>query len=103
MEESVVALPTPESLNRFVREMLCEHDRLDPGQTPFFQTPLKRNGHSCGIMYHVEGPRLLRTSAIWATDEHRILFYDSTGARFNEVRLSESPSVQMSSEMRNAA
>jgi hypothetical protein len=103
VEESVVALSTPESLTRFIREMLCEHDRLDPSQTPFFQTPLKRNGQPCGILYHVEGPRLLRTSAIWATDEHRILFYDSTGTRFNEIRLSESPSMPIVNEMRHAA
>jgi hypothetical protein len=42
-------------------------------------------------MFHVEGPRLLKTSAVWAGDEHRILFYDSTGARFSEVTLSEGP------------
>lgn len=93
METSVVALPTPEALTRFVRDTLCSHDRLDPAQTPMFRAPLKRRGRPCGLMYHVEGPRLLKTSAIWAGDENRILFYDSTGMRFSEVRLSEGPSL----------
>ena len=93
MEQSVVALPKLESLTRFVRDMLCSHDRLDPVQTPMYQASLRRHGRPCGLLFHVEGPRLLKTSAIWAGDEHRILFYDSTGARFGEVRLSEGPEV----------
>jgi hypothetical protein len=44
-------------------------------------------------VFHVEGPRLLRTSAVWSADEDRILFYDSNGVRFRDVKLSESPSL----------
>ena len=91
MEASVVALPTADSLTRFVRDMLCSHDRLDPVQTPMYKASIQRNGRSCGQVFHVEGPRLLKTSAIWAGDEHRILFYDSTGTKFSEVKLSEGP------------
>ena len=93
MESSVVALPTTESLTRFVRDMLCSHDRLDPVQTPMYQAVVKRHGRLCGLMFHVEGPRMLKTSAVWAGDEHRILFYDSTGQRFSEVKLSEGPEL----------
>jgi hypothetical protein len=93
MESSVVALSTTESLTRFVRDMLCSHDRLDPVQTPLYRTTINRRGRDCGHMFHVQGPRLLKTSAIWASDEHRILFYDSTGARFGEVKLSEGPEL----------
>ena len=93
MESSVVALTTPESLSRFVRDMLCSHDRLDPVQTPMYQAVMKRHGRPCGLMFHIEGPRLLKTSAVWAVEEHRILFYDSIGNRFGEVRLSEEPAL----------
>jgi hypothetical protein len=93
MESSVVALPKLDSLTRFVRDMLCSHDRLDPFQTPMYQATLKRRGRACGLLFHVEGPRLLKNFAIWALDEHRILFYDSTGARFGEVKLSEGPDL----------
>jgi hypothetical protein len=93
MEESVMALPTKESLNRFVRDLLCSHDRLDPMQTPMYRSTIRRSGHPCGAIFHVEGPRLLRTSAVWSGEEHRILFYDSVGTKFSEVRLSEGPDL----------
>jgi hypothetical protein len=47
----------------------------------------------CGLIFHVEGPRLLRTSAVWSAEDDRVIFYDSTGQRFHEVRLSESPAA----------
>jgi hypothetical protein len=103
MESSVVALPTDVALTRFVRDMLCSHDRLDPAQTPLYKATLKRHGRPCGWMFHVEGPRMLKTSAIWAGDEHRILFYDSTGARFGEVKLSEGPELVEEETVRRAA
>ncbi|MEZ6143400.1 MAG: hypothetical protein R3B84_22765 [Zavarzinella sp.] len=90
-DQSVVAITTPEALRRFVKEYLCSHDHLDPKQTPLYQARLERGGKLCGLLFHVEGPRLLRTSAIWATEDHCIIFYDSTGQRFGEVKLSESP------------
>ncbi len=98
MERSVLALPTRENLRRFVREMLSSRDRLDPVMTPFFQTPLSRGGKLTGVMYHLEGPRALKPSAIWVSEENRILFYDSTGNRFGEVRLTESPTLEQALE-----
>lgn len=93
MTPTVVALPNLEALADFVRQTLCEHDRLDPEQTPLYRTMLRRGPKPCAVLFHVEGPRLLKNSAIWAADEYRILFYDSTGLRFQEVRLSESPEL----------
>jgi hypothetical protein len=89
----VIAMASLEALSDFVRRTLCEHDRLDPEQTPLFHTVVKRTGKPCGILFHIEGPRLLKNSALWAGDEHRILFYDCNGVRFQEVRLSESPEL----------
>jgi hypothetical protein len=94
MEVSVIALPTVRGLTDFVRETLCHHDRLDPQQTPFYRSPITRNNKTTGMLFHVEGPRLLKTSALWTIDEHRLLFYDSVGIKFFEVRLSESPDVK---------
>jgi hypothetical protein len=89
--ESVVALPTVESLCEYVHRTLCGHDHLDPGQTPLLRSAVKRSGRACGLFFSVEGPRLMKSYAVWAGDEHRVLFYDSTGARFAEARLSEAP------------
>ena len=90
MGEAVVALPTVDELAAFVHRTLCLQDALEPGQTPLHRKGLTRAGRPCGAVFHVEGPRLLRTSAVWAADDHRILFYDSTGQRTRAVRLSES-------------
>ena len=87
----VASLPTLEELRAHVHAALCRHDALDPTQTPLWQAVILRRGKPCGLRFEVSGPRLLRTSAVWAGDENRILFYDSSGARFAEVRLSEAP------------
>jgi hypothetical protein len=96
MTEAVVSLPTFDELAGFVHRTLCQLDALDPAQTPLTRTPLVRATKPCGVLFHAVGPRLLRTAAVWAADEHKLLFYDSTGQRVRQVRLSESP------EMRNA-
>ncbi len=88
---TVLAFTVFDELQTYVHEQLCDLDKLDIEQTPLKQMPLMRGKKLCGIVFHAEGPRLLRTSAVWALDEARIIFYDSTGCRAREVRLSESP------------
>jgi hypothetical protein len=88
---AVVAAKTVDDLAAFVHATLCQFDHLDPQQTPLRQVPLTRGGKPCGVVFHVEGPRLLRTSAVWTAEEGRVIFYNSTGERVREVRLSESP------------
>lgn len=91
MPAAVAACPTLEELAGFVRQTLCERDKLDPEQTPLFRTPLLKAGKKCGFVFHIEGPRLLKTSAVWPASANRVIFYDSTGTRFHETKLSESP------------
>lgn len=88
---AVVALPSREDLRQFARQTLCDHDQLDTDQTPFYEALLTRSGRPCGLYFEVHGPRLVRSCAIWAGEEHRILFYNSMGDRFAEFRLSEAP------------
>ena len=88
---AVASLPTLEELRTHVPAVLCRQDALDPKQTPLWQGVITRRGKPCGLRFEVSGPRLMRTYAIWAGEENRILFYDSSGARFAEVRLSEAP------------
>src|SRR5262245_58062873 len=87
MGPAVVGFSSVEELAAFVHAALCEKDTLDPRQTPLFRTPLRKAGRNCGLVFHVEGPRLLRTSAVWSTDDDRVIFYDSTGVRFRDVAL----------------
>jgi hypothetical protein len=90
-ERVVVAVSDLKELREFVHRTLCEHDRLDPEQTPMFSGTIKRAGKPCGLFFQIEGPRLLKTYAVWAGDEDRILFYDSAGLRFAEAKVCEGP------------
>ena len=91
MSRVVAAFSAVEDLAGYIHEVLCAKDALDQTQAPLFRTPLRRGGRVCGVVFHVEGPRLLRTSAVWSCDDARIIFYDSSGLRFREVALSENP------------
>ena len=89
--KDVQALPTLDELRSFVQLALCDVDHLDPKQTPLKESWITRVGKPCGLFFQVQGPRLLANYAVWAGDENRILFYNSTGERFGETRLSEAP------------
>src|SRR5437868_2530560 len=91
MDAIIASLPTLAELRQHVLQRLCAHDHLDAQQTPLYQGVLIRAGKPCGLFFQAQGPRLVKTYAIWAGPEHRILFYDSTGQRFAETRLSEGP------------
>jgi hypothetical protein len=89
--DTVVCLPTLHGLRDHVRSVLCAHDHFDPAQTPLYQAVLTRSGKPCGLFFVLEGPRRVKTYAIWAGEEDRILFYDSMGQRFAQSQLSEAP------------
>lgn len=59
------------------------------------QSLITRQGRPCGLFFQVQGPRLLRNYAVWTGDENRILFYNGTGERFSELRLSAAPDPQV--------
>jgi hypothetical protein len=94
---------TFDELALFVHKELCDLDLLERSQSPLKQLPLTRRGRICGIVFSVAGPRQLRTSCIWSTDEGRLLFYDSTGHRVRDIRLSESPDVPQAAGLATAA
>jgi hypothetical protein len=89
--ETELSVSTLEELRTHVHETLCRHGDLDPSQTPLHQAIIQRSGRACGLYFMVLGPRQVKTYAVWAGEEKRILFYDSTNNRFAETRLSESP------------
>jgi hypothetical protein len=88
---SVACLPTLKELTYHVLHKLCESDRLDPTQTSLLHALILRRGKPCGLFFQAQGPRLLKTYAVWAGEENRILFYNCNGERIAETRLSEAP------------
>ena len=53
MTAAVRALATLEELGKYVHETLCEHDVLEPANSPLFQAPIKRSGRVCGLFFQV--------------------------------------------------
>jgi hypothetical protein len=93
MDVKIAALPTFADLRDHVQLVLCSRDRVDPDQTLLQQALIVRSGKPCGLLFQIRGPRLLKTHALWAGDEDRILFYDSRGFRFAETHLCEGPDM----------
>jgi hypothetical protein len=91
MNTSFVSLPSLDELKSFVLKVLCAQDRLDPEQTELRQSLIRQAGKPCGLFFRIQGPRRLAAYAVWPSNESRILFYDSAGARFAETRLCDSP------------
>ena len=89
--DGVACLPTLDELRQHVLKILCAKDGLEPSHALLDQSVVMRNNRPCGLFFQARGLRQIKTYAIWAGEENRILFYTSTGERFAETRLSEGP------------
>jgi hypothetical protein len=78
-----------DDLRAFVAKTLGEHEQLEPGAFRLFQRMLHQGGRPCGIQFCLAGPRSVRLTAFWDTEKQTVLFYDSAGARFRRVELTE--------------
>src|SRR5688572_28793862 len=87
----VLSLPTLDDLCAYIHQVLCPKTALDPVQSPLRHQVIQRRGRTCGLFVEVARPRLLRSYSVWAGEETRVLFYDNSGVRFAELRLSEAP------------
>jgi hypothetical protein len=88
----VIGLPTMDELKNHVH---LKPDELDPTQTPLLQAVITRKGKPCGLFFQAQGPRLVKNYAVWAGEENRILFYNSSGERVAETHLSETPNPSL--------
>lgn len=93
MPPNVFSTTSFAELEQFMLQTLCQQERLDMGQVKIRRTLMRQGVECIGLAVRVEGPRLMRSHAIWAERENRILFYDSAGHRFAVVKLSESPEL----------
>ena len=82
-----------DTLRDYVNETFCDHYQLEIGAFSMSERVLLRGGKPCGIYFCLHGPRSVRFSAIWETDRNQILFYTSTGERFQKTQLLEAPEL----------
>jgi hypothetical protein len=93
MDTTTASLLSLDALRDHVLHRLCRRDYLDAQQTPLQQSVISRSGRPCGVFFQVQGPRMLKSYAVWAESERRILFYDAGGERFAETRLTNGPDL----------
>jgi hypothetical protein len=93
MPESSINVQSIEELRHYVADTLSNLELLKSDQFQLSQRILHRDGKPCGIYFCLHGPRALRLSAIWETDQNSILFYGSCGRRMHRTKLMHSPSI----------
>lgn len=82
-----------EDLRNFVYETLCQHESLERTAFHTSEQLLFRGPKPCGMHFCLHGPRAVMFSAIWETKSNTILFYDSTGERFQRTQLIAAPEL----------
>ena len=94
MTGSDCGLQNLEELRAYVYEVLCQRESLERGAFHMSEQILIRSGSACGIHFCLHGPRAVMITAIWETKQNSILFYDSTGLRFQKTRLVAAPRLE---------
>src|SRR5438045_2088660 len=96
MLTSMERLQNLENLREYVSKILCYYDQLELGAFRMTERLLVRSGKPCGIFFCLHGPRSVKVSAIWETEQNTILFYNSTGVRFHRTQLTRAPVLESS-------
>ena len=81
-------------LREYVNQTLCNQYQLRVDAFQLTERILRRQNKPCGVMFCLHGPRAVRFTAIWETEHNRVLFYGSTGERFQKTHLIEAPRLQ---------
>ena len=86
-------------LRQFVSLTLCQQNDIELGVFQVTERLLMRRGRPCGIYFCLHGPRSVKLTAIWETEHNTILFYGSTGERFQTTKLENSPAISHQPEV----
>ena len=84
-----------DDLREYVNETLCDLEQLECGAFVMTERVLLRGGKPCGIYFCLHGPRAVKFSAIWETQNNTVLFYGSSGERFQKTQLVPAAELQM--------
>jgi len=76
-----------ENLREFVNRTLCQKNQLLIGAFPVTEHTLLRGDTPCGIFFCLHGPRAVKFTALWESERNTLLFYGSTGERFQRTQL----------------
>jgi hypothetical protein len=80
-------------LRQFVSHTLCQRNDFEDGIFQVTERILTRGKKPCGIFFCLHGPRSVKLTAVWETENNSILFYGSTGERFKKTVLETAPNI----------
>ncbi|MDO4587129.1 MAG: hypothetical protein Q4C95_07515 [Planctomycetia bacterium] len=90
VSSNISSIETLDELQRFVYRTLCNDHELLLNDFPTSEKILRKpNGHSCGMMFCLYGPRKTELTAIWEKDQNRVLFYGVNGQRYQQIHLDD--------------
>jgi len=81
-------------LRQFVSRTLCQRDDFEEGVFQVTERILTKCGKLCGIFFCLHGPRSVKLTAVWETENNSIIFYGSTGEKFQKIRLASGPPLR---------
>lgn len=87
MSDDPLPIDNLNHLRNYVHQTLCEKNQLEFGAFPVTERILVRGTRPCGIFFCLHGPRSVKLTAIWETDRHTVLFYNSSGERVGKTQL----------------
>ncbi len=93
LDDSSPRISDLNDLRAFVHETICENNELEINAFSMTERILVRGGRPCGLYFCLHGPRAVKFTAIWETDQNSILFYSATGERIMRTQLSQAPSL----------
>jgi len=91
MLENTPRIQNLDELKQYVYETLCQQNDFELGAFQITERILVRSDKPCGIYFCLHGPRSVKLTAIWETEQNTILFYGSTGARLEKTQLTQAP------------
>jgi hypothetical protein len=94
MQSSFEQISNLDTLRQYVVEVLCEQNQLELGAFPVSERILVRGGRPCGLFFCLHGPRSVKFTAIWETDQNTLLFYDAAGERTHKTQLVAAPMLE---------
>jgi hypothetical protein len=84
VEELMAELSDANGLRTFVYETLCHHERLEMGHFRMTERLLRTGTESWGVLFRLVGPRQVQASAVWAWKQGKLMFYSSSGRKFQQ-------------------
>jgi len=84
---------TLNDLRTYIHQTICEQNELIQSAFQMTERILVRGGKPCGVFFCVHGPRSVKLTAIWESEQNTILFYGSSGQRLLKTALVTTPQL----------